>query len=85
MKNGDKPANPIVNSEGFCTELNNISVKKDATGMSKREMFAMAAMQGLLPIIHRYNPSDAMELLCADAVEMADALLAELENTEVTK
>ncbi len=72
MKNGDLPAMPIeFNGFGqFAPEA--------YEGLSKREMFAMAAMQGLcansIPGSHH-----GFKELASEAVAYADALLAELE------
>ena len=70
--NGNLPAMPVELSGfgQFAPEVH--------TGLTKREMFAMAAMQGLIA-------SDATGTLheprCAElAVKQADALLAELER-----
>lgn len=51
-------------------------------GMTKREMMAMHLAQGLLAANATYGgKTDARNLLAADAVAHADALLAELERT----
>lgn len=82
MKNGDLPAMPIELSGfgQFAPEAH--------TGFSKRERFAMAAMQGLCSdIVNIYEnlcgvgevPAD---YLARQAVFAADALLAELERTK---
>ena len=72
MKNGDMPAMPI--------ELNGFGqyAPEAHIGLTKREMFAMAAMQGICS-----NPDDryTYEQLAGHAVKHADALLAELEKT----
>ena len=72
MKNADLPAMPI--------ELNGFGqyAPEAHTGLTKREMFAMAAMQGICS-----NPNDryTYEQLAGHAVKHADALLAELEKT----
>jgi len=47
------------------------------SGLTKREMFAMAAMQGILA-----NSSNSMSYAARDAVLMADELLSELELTK---
>ena len=71
IKNGDTPAMPIeINGFGqFAPEA--------FIGLTKREMFAMAAMQGLLAHQNRAI-SDAAEL----SVLCADALLKQLEQTK---
>ena len=67
IKNGDLPAMPI--------ELNGFGLYEPAvyTGLSKREMFAMAAMQGLLA-----KSTMATTHVAEYAVECADKLLREL-------
>lgn len=77
IKNGDLPAMPQTNSDNLCMQTG--APKPMHSGLTKREMFAMAAMQGLIA-------SDVCgnlhEPRCAElAVKAADALLAELERT----
>ena len=74
MKNGDLPAMPI--------ELNGFGqfAPEAYIGLTKREMFAMAAMQGLIAsdtcgTLHEPRRAEL-------AVKQADALLAELERTK---
>ncbi|MHB8372227.1 MAG: hypothetical protein ACYDBI_05910 [Thermoplasmataceae archaeon] len=52
-------------------------IERDAEAPTRRERFAMAAMQGLLP-----DPECGLEpeLLAKEAVLYADALIAELEK-----
>ena len=73
MKNGDIPAMPIeINGFGqYAPEV--------YCGLTKREMFAMAAMQGLCAHSGDYHTFADM---ASDAVNYADALLAELERTK---
>ena len=70
MKNADMPAMPIE------LDGNGQYAPVAYTGLTKREMFAMAAMQGILS-----NPNDryTYDQLAGHAVNYADALLAELE------
>lgn len=73
MKNGDMPAMPIeLYGHGQYAPV-------AYTGLTKREMFAMAAMQGICS-----NPYDryTYEQLAGHAVKHADALIAELEKTK---
>ena len=78
------PAMPMgkTNSGGYWTkrDLDDGYAEqcKPAFGLTKREMFAMAAMQGICS-----NPDDryTYEQLAGHAVKHADALLAELEKT----
>jgi hypothetical protein len=48
-------------------------------GLTKRELFAMAAMQGLVSTV-TIGREEYAKMLCGTAVEYADALLAELEK-----
>ena len=74
MKNGSLPAMPIELS-GFGQ-----FASEAYTGLTKREMFAMAAMQGLIASDTR---GTLHEKRCAElAVKQADALLAELDRTK---
>lgn len=74
MKNGDLPAMPI--------ELNGFGLYEPSAhlGLSKREQFAMAAMQGLLVNAERNGLS--FDTAPERAVKCADLLLAELERTK---
>jgi hypothetical protein len=74
MKNRDKPAMPIVNSDGFCTRLHVdlINHKEEAIGLTKREHFAGLAMQGILS-----NPVIMARLLEQDDVSV-DTLVSSL-------
>jgi hypothetical protein len=65
--NGDRPAYPT-----------NARMYSEAQGMSKRELFAMAAMQGILS---GHMASEGREKSIADqSVRMADELLKALES-----
>mgnify|MGYP003587851531 CR=1 FL=1 len=89
IKNGDMPAMPQdrgiwVDGIGECPTL--------ATGITKREMMAMAAMQGILSNGNGVIQSSPMSgwswcnsdehMLAQVSVLCADALLAELERTK---
>ena len=91
MKNSDMPAYPhtITRCEEAVAQAKgvgiHISPTVDFSGMTKREAFAMAAMQGILSGInanvyngewHGWSEIDFAE----HAVKNADALLAELEK-----
>jgi len=80
-KNGDLPAMPVVIKEpiarvGITSHYGDVQY----AGLTKREMFAMAAMQGLCAnsIAGSHH---TFKNLAAEAVAYADALLAELERT----
>lgn len=66
MKNADMPAGAIPSTSGNELYL----------GLTKREMFAMAAMQGILT---RAGSPDR-NMIAKTAVEYADALLKELDK-----
>ena len=73
MKNADMPAMPTY-------ELNGQNILEDSSyGLTKREMFAMNAMQGILS-----NSALKMDInrieIANFAIGYADALLAELEK-----
>jgi hypothetical protein len=75
MKNGDKPAHPFnAIQHGY----------QPSFGLTKREYFAGLAMQGMVTASH-YSMSighlPQLDVCVKHAVEMADALLAELEKT----
>jgi len=77
MKNGDLPAMPTIYADMATNGQREIYC--DQTGVTKREQFAMAAMQGLLASGATYKGSTTnRHLLAADAVAHADALLVEL-------
>jgi hypothetical protein len=52
-------------------------------GLSKRELIAAMALQGLCAAIDNYAPNSILHPkgFAVDALDMADALLAELEST----
>jgi hypothetical protein len=68
MKNGDKPAHPTGHSQS-------------GTGLTKREMFAMAAMQGLLSACNGTgHGSQDMSHIAEMSVQFSDELLKQLES-----
>ena len=76
IKNADTPANPthysnFTNAHGGIDEF-----YSDNEGLTKREAFAMAAMQGLLSTEQGCNQRNM--IIAERAVEVADALLKEL-------
>ena len=83
-KNADKPAYP--SGEAYKSQSvpggDWVECKKGAlhNGLTKREMFAMAAMQGILSAeTQDYEYKDRESLIDA-CVEYADLLLKKLEN-----
>lgn len=80
MKNADMPAMPIPDDSESGGSLPSAHIDENgANGLTKREEFAKAAMQGLCAnsIPGRHN---IPENLAHEAVNYADALLAELER-----
>jgi hypothetical protein len=78
MKNSDMPAMPApyhVYRDLIESNFHGTSLPIAGMGLTKREMLAMAAMQGLCAS----NGYNAFNLLAQDAVTCADALLAALE------
>jgi hypothetical protein len=91
MENGKKPASPIVNSEGIVThqsKLEKATQQQLLSGLDKREHFAGLAMQGFASNTEWSKEltaddwNDYVVRLTQGSVEVADALLAELEKTE---
>lgn len=78
IKNGDLPAMPQTNGDNLCMMTG--TPKQMHAGLTKREMFAMAAMQGLL--VNMHERVDDIYNLSKYATMSADALLAELERTK---
>ena len=76
MKNADIPAHPIELS-GF-----GLYAPEAHYGLTKREMFAMAAMQGILTSETDDWRHKEENSLAASAIKYADALLTELERTK---
>lgn len=84
MKNADKPAMPqAATKDGYACNYGSSELQVP-TGLTKREMFAMHAMQGLLSdgsYVELYETPDEWRKNITEAsVEFADALLDELEK-----
>jgi hypothetical protein len=78
MNNGDMPASPIT-SELYPMEAMRSNLGSMPTGLTKRERFAMAAMQGMISSGDMELAEDGVESFIAEClVKYADALLAEL-------
>lgn len=81
MKNADMPAMPMFsdNAEPCIVRDPETGVTAPATGLTKREMMAMHALQGLLaaPDLNTVEPDE----VAGTATAYADALLAELDRT----
>jgi hypothetical protein len=87
INNGDYPANPLTGDAyiDFSDAINmKGSYNPECQGLTKREAFAMAAMQN---VMLNYNPweqgdfdSSNYEAAAVQAVGLADALLKELSK-----
>ena len=87
MKNADLPANPTIYADMGHNGQREIYC--DQAGLTKREMFAMAAMQGLLSgnkvreLYELTKTGEApLDYITRQSTDLADALLAELERTK---
>lgn len=85
MNNGDMPAQALSGDtySDFTHYLNTkgASYNPECQGLTKREEFAMAAMQGLLVNMGRNEFNDVIEV-ASEAVDAADALLLALEGAK---
>ena len=79
INNADRPAKPFQEVTGMVGGIP--TGYKNHTGLTKREQFAMAAMQGLCANSIAGTHHIAKRLV-VEAVEMADALLAELDKSK---
>ena len=76
IKNGDLPASPTVYADLDANGQRELYC--DQAGLSKREQFAAMAMQGILSC----DNSEFSHIAAQRAVECADALLFELDNSK---
>ena len=74
MRNADMPAMPNYNADAMT--LRSASRLVASGGLTKREAFAMAAMQALLSNQTKYGSAEEYAI---GALSYADALLAALE------
>tara|TARA_R110000851_G_scaffold254808_2_gene407410 strand:+ start:282 stop:527 length:246 start_codon:yes stop_codon:yes gene_type:complete len=77
VSNGDMPINPITMDNGHPYHASQVCFENTplVSGLTKREAFAMAAMQGILShSFGRGNPDE----LADQSIKCADALLKEL-------
>lgn len=82
MKIADQPAFPL-SGDKHQSEIGKGVLSHDYKGLTKREMFAAIAMQGILaaryeanPVLHTPSPADTIQ----DAIRYADELLKQLES-----
>lgn len=74
--NGDLPAMPQCDRNIQVFSVSRGFSAKQCSGLTKREQFAMAAMQGILSC----DNSEFTNVAAVSAVAHADALLAKLEK-----
>jgi len=89
---GNEPAMPITSTHGFPTHLKNLNIDgTGAIGLTIRQQFAMAAMQGMCANsdvvqaaanIGIKNNKNWLEIIVCDAVLVSDTLIAELNRKE---
>jgi len=86
MNNGDYPANPLTGDAYIDFSMydeskgGSSSYNPECQGLTKREAFAMAAMQGCCANSAGYNNDEWVNRIAKDSVLLADALLAELSK-----
>jgi hypothetical protein len=54
------------------------SLMPSAIGLTKREYFAAAALEGLLSALNAYKGDDIAYVISRESIRLADALIAEL-------
>ena len=82
---GDMPAMPLTGDAytDYAGYLNSgMGYEPECQGLTIREQFAMAAMQGLLSNHRMVASCGCYDEVSLEAVKHADALLAELERTK---
>jgi hypothetical protein len=77
--NSNDPINAVVNSHGFPSLKNAVidNSNEQLIGLTKREIFAAMAMQGLMANIDPVNHKD---YIAENSVKIADALIKELNK-----
>ena len=78
MKNADIPVAPFCSGSesSVCSGITYTEHYIESSGLTRREIFAMHAMQALATNTGYHK----WELLAEDAVDIADALLKELDK-----
>ena len=81
MENKDKPAYAYVVPQGLGSEHSPIE-SGVVPGLTKREMFAMAAMQGMITALgnHMTLSKDEAEVVASQSIQFADIILNQLES-----
>jgi hypothetical protein len=84
IENNNMPAFPIscgANETGIYSLLD-ARYGFDHIGLTKREYFAVIALQGLLSNPNYFTLTTRIEIVASDAVTLADALFAELSKPQ---
>lgn len=76
MSKADEPAFP---TKAVTRTEEGVEIE-DCIGLTKREYFAGLAMQGIIQTNPEKNRYNSFKQLAEDSIQMADALLAELEK-----
>lgn len=81
------PAMPLVNSNGSPVHHSNAGMENEGVmaGLTKREMMAMHICSGNMAARTVPWADVNVDLMARIAVQMADALLADLERTSTTR
>lgn len=87
MNNGEQPINPLYSADGkfYCNDDNTsnwVVGTRPLIGLTKREIFSMSAMHGLLAnhlIIDTANDHTA-KWIATESIKQADELLKQLET-----
>lgn len=82
MKNGDMPAQALSGDANYDFTLKGAGYNPECQGLTKREMFAMAAMQGMLSSADAEMQNCGGKIIIENAIWYADALLLALEETK---
>lgn len=77
-ENGKRPAHPVTQVVEVGGTMKEVTLHH--TGLTKREMFAMAAMQGLLSGNMDFHNRAGTPSIAELAARHADQLLKQLEN-----
>jgi len=76
MDNANMPVTPIVGSNGRIQPFtDDQGFSSMATGLTKREAFVMAAIQGISVNFNDYTGADWSDDLASDAIRLADSAL----------
>ena len=78
MKNPNMPIAPIIDESGML--LYSLPKEPATIGLTKREEFTKVAMQQLIPKYMHLPATDRWQLVANEAINCAEAVLAELKR-----